>query len=217
MLDDIQDGSQLRRGKPSTHTIFGLGQTINSSSYKICEALEEVLKLNSLECVHIVIEESKALYIGQSLDLHWSTNLEVPSVEDYIKVLDASKCLRYLGIADCQEGYADTDKKPADSSPCLGDSWRPLPPWYTNPDWPLSQQHSAEPTLYVMTTKTLHQRNTRRQKDSVKTSTKESIRFPSSTCCTRYRATNAACYITCSRSDDSKGPWASSRSEWCWK
>jgi len=98
MLDDIQDGSQLRRGKPSTHTIFGLGQTINSSSYKICEALEEVLKLNSLECVHIVIEESKALYIGQSLDLHWSTNLEVPSVEDYIKVLDASKCLPCFSV-----------------------------------------------------------------------------------------------------------------------
>ncbi len=91
MLDDIQDGSMLRRGRPATHTIFGVGQTINSSSYKICEALEEVLKLMSLECVQIVIEESKALYIGQSLDLHWTTNLECPSIEEYIKVLDASK------------------------------------------------------------------------------------------------------------------------------
>jgi geranylgeranyl pyrophosphate synthase len=91
MLDDIQDGSMLRRGRPATHTIFGVGQTINSSSYKICEALEEVLKLKSLECVQIVIEESKALYIGQSLDLHWTTNLECPSIKEYIKVLDASK------------------------------------------------------------------------------------------------------------------------------
>lgn len=55
MLDDMQDSSPLRRGKPSTHTIFGLSQTINSSSYKIAEALEEVLKLNSMECVRIVI------------------------------------------------------------------------------------------------------------------------------------------------------------------
>lgn len=55
MLDDIQDSSPLRRGKPATHTIFGLAQTINSSSYKISEALEEVLKLENMECVRIVI------------------------------------------------------------------------------------------------------------------------------------------------------------------
>ena len=55
MLDDMQDSSPLRRGKPATHTVFGFAQTINSSSYKIAEALEEVLKLNSMECMRIVI------------------------------------------------------------------------------------------------------------------------------------------------------------------
>ena len=55
MLDDIQDSSSLRRGKPSTHTIFGLPQTLNSSSYKIAEALEEVLKLDNVNCMRVVI------------------------------------------------------------------------------------------------------------------------------------------------------------------
>ena len=57
MLDDIQDSSSLRRGKPSTHTIFGLPQTINSSSYKIAEALQQVLKLDDMNCMRIVIGE----------------------------------------------------------------------------------------------------------------------------------------------------------------
>lgn len=91
MLDDIQDGSPLRRGKPATHTIFGQAQTINSSSYKICEAIEETLRLNSLDCVRIVAEDSRNLYISQSLDLHWTNNLICPSVEEYFKVLDDSR------------------------------------------------------------------------------------------------------------------------------
>ncbi|KAK3360921.1 geranylgeranyl pyrophosphate synthase [Lasiosphaeria ovina] len=82
MLDDIQDSSSLRRGKPATHTVFGLEQTVNSSSYKIAEALEEVLKLDSLECFRIVTEELKNLYIGQSLDLYLTSNLVCPTVED---------------------------------------------------------------------------------------------------------------------------------------
>ncbi len=55
MLDDIQDGSSLRRGKPSTHTIFGVGQTINSSSYVIVEVMEEALALRNAECVAILL------------------------------------------------------------------------------------------------------------------------------------------------------------------
>jgi geranylgeranyl pyrophosphate synthase len=90
MLDDLQDGSLLRRGKPATHTIFGTGQTVNSASYKICEALQEVLKLDSIECVRIVVEDSKALYVGQSLDLHWTTNLVRPTLEQYLAALDKS-------------------------------------------------------------------------------------------------------------------------------
>jgi len=88
MLDDIQDSSSLRRGKPSTHTIFGLPQTLNSSSYKIAEALDEVLKLDNMNCMRVLIEESKDLYIGQSLDLHWTGNLVCPSVGEYLRSLD---------------------------------------------------------------------------------------------------------------------------------
>jgi hypothetical protein len=38
-LDDIQDGSVLRRGRPVAHQIFGVGQTINTATYLMNEAL----------------------------------------------------------------------------------------------------------------------------------------------------------------------------------
>lgn len=39
-LDDIQDGSPLRRGQPAAHTLFGEAQTINSANLAIIEAIK---------------------------------------------------------------------------------------------------------------------------------------------------------------------------------
>lgn len=88
MLDDLEDGSQLRRGKPATHTVFGAGQTINAANYQILRALEEAQKLGGTESLAIYSEELKSLYIGQSLDLHWTSNLICPSVEEYLDMVE---------------------------------------------------------------------------------------------------------------------------------
>lgn len=53
MLDDIQDSSQLRRGKPAVHLVFGPMQTINSAGYRFLAALAEVRKLGSERCIDI--------------------------------------------------------------------------------------------------------------------------------------------------------------------
>ena len=39
-LDDIQDNSPMRRGFPSTHSVFGVGQTINAATYMYTKGLE---------------------------------------------------------------------------------------------------------------------------------------------------------------------------------
>ena len=49
----MEDSSPLRRGRPSTHTVFGPAQTINSADYLFVEALNEVRKLNDPKCVNI--------------------------------------------------------------------------------------------------------------------------------------------------------------------
>ncbi|MCJ1461492.1 hypothetical protein MMC07_000089 [Pseudocyphellaria aurata] len=89
MLDDIEDNSPLRRGRPSTHVVFGSAQTINSADYLFVNALNTIKKLDSIPCLNIFIEELRLLYIGQSFDLYWTHNVICPSVEDYLKMVDS--------------------------------------------------------------------------------------------------------------------------------
>ena len=57
-LDDVEDSSQLRRGRPSTHVIFGFAQTINSADFLFVEALNKVKELGNPECLNIFAGES---------------------------------------------------------------------------------------------------------------------------------------------------------------
>ncbi|KAL1876932.1 hypothetical protein Daus18300_002538 [Diaporthe australafricana] len=53
MLDDVEDGSVLRRAQPTTHTVFGPAQTINSAGHQIILAMKEVRKLGNGKCLDI--------------------------------------------------------------------------------------------------------------------------------------------------------------------
>ena len=46
-IDDVEDGSTLRRGFPVAHSIFGVPQTINSANYIYFCALRELERLNN--------------------------------------------------------------------------------------------------------------------------------------------------------------------------
>jgi len=45
-LDDIQDNSPMRRGSPSTHSVFGVSQTINTATYMYTKGLEAATALS---------------------------------------------------------------------------------------------------------------------------------------------------------------------------
>ncbi|KAJ9306175.1 hypothetical protein DTO217A2_4291 [Paecilomyces variotii] len=88
MLDDIEDGSPLRRGKPSTHSIYGTAQTINSATYQYTEATGLAAELSNPACLRIFVEEVQQLYVGQSYDLYWTHNILCPSMSEYLKMVD---------------------------------------------------------------------------------------------------------------------------------
>ncbi|KAI1413293.1 geranylgeranyl pyrophosphate synthase [Hypoxylon sp. FL1857] len=88
MLDDVQDGSNSRRGKPATHTVFGLAQTGNSAGYEIVEAISEARKLNDEGCLRIVLDELSKMYLGQGYDVYWTSNIVCPPLEQYLKMVD---------------------------------------------------------------------------------------------------------------------------------
>ncbi|KAI2484278.1 Geranylgeranyl pyrophosphate synthase/Polyprenyl synthetase [Pyrenophora tritici-repentis] len=86
MLDDIEDGSSLRRGQPATHTVFGTAQTINSGCWEILNAVQETQQLG-LKAVKIVLEELSELHIGQSYDLYWTEHSRCPSEDEYLEMV----------------------------------------------------------------------------------------------------------------------------------
>ncbi|KAI4092168.1 MAG: hypothetical protein LQ344_003651 [Seirophora lacunosa] len=88
MLDDIEDGSNLRRGMPSAHVVYGESQTINSASYVQTRAFAEAARLSNPHALSILCEELENLYTGQSLDLFWKFHIHCPSEKEYLEMVD---------------------------------------------------------------------------------------------------------------------------------
>lgn len=57
MLDDVEDGSNSRRGWPATHLVFGVAQTINSAGFHIIQAVEAVRALEDPACMDVFLCE----------------------------------------------------------------------------------------------------------------------------------------------------------------
>ncbi|KAL4725320.1 geranylgeranyl pyrophosphate synthetase [Fusarium chlamydosporum] len=87
LIDDVQDSSELRRGFPVAHNIFGVAQTINSANYVYFVALQELHKLNNPELITIFSDELVNLHRGQGMDLFWRDTLTCPTEEDYLEMV----------------------------------------------------------------------------------------------------------------------------------
>ncbi|KAH7356174.1 geranylgeranyl diphosphate synthase [Pyrenochaeta sp. MPI-SDFR-AT-0127] len=83
LVDDIQDDSPLRRGRPAAHTIYGTPQTINSANYMYFEALKELQGLKDSSTISIFTEELLQLHLGQGMDLYWRDMLQCPTEAEY--------------------------------------------------------------------------------------------------------------------------------------
>jgi len=103
LIDDIEDNSQLRRGIPVAHKIYGVPQTINSANYVYFLAFQEILTLKTQghmtddvqdrlysesDMDRIVTTELLNLHRGQGLDLLWRDSLQCPTEEEYIAMVN---------------------------------------------------------------------------------------------------------------------------------
>ncbi|RYP33119.1 hypothetical protein DL767_004904 [Monosporascus sp. MG133] len=88
LVDDIQDNSTLRRGRPVAHSVFGVAQTINSANFVYFLALAELQKLrHPKEAMEIFTTEMLALHRGQGMDLFWRDTLSCPTEDDYLEMV----------------------------------------------------------------------------------------------------------------------------------
>jgi geranylgeranyl diphosphate synthase type I len=82
MIDDIEDNSELRRGKPCTHRLFGLDVAINAgnSMYYLplmtLEKHRDALGADKLSRIYaIYVREMINISLGQAMDIAWHRGL----------------------------------------------------------------------------------------------------------------------------------------------
>eukprot|EP00108_Taenia_solium_P012076 TsM_000142700 transcript=TsM_000142700 gene=TsM_000142700 len=83
VIDDIEDSSDRRRGKPAAHMLFGVPLSINAANYAYFIALEKALTLEHPDVPKIFAKQMVNLHRGQGLDIYWRCSLNCPSEEEY--------------------------------------------------------------------------------------------------------------------------------------
>jgi octaprenyl-diphosphate synthase len=89
IIDDIEDQSDLRRGKPATHITHGIDLSINAGSmlfFLPTVALDEapISDVKRLLIYQIYAKYMRKIHMGQGMDIVWHHDIEgIPSIESY--------------------------------------------------------------------------------------------------------------------------------------
>lgn len=95
IADDIEDASQLRRGKPCSHKIFGLDIAVNVSDALFFLPMLVLLRNKDLipperanKIYEIFVQEMTSLSFGQAIDIAWHKDLVSHEVteEQYLQM-----------------------------------------------------------------------------------------------------------------------------------
>lgn len=92
IIDDIQDNSKLRRGKPTIHESYGISLAINLGNflYFLPQLAIKHSKLpdnQKRKMYDLITEEMTKIHIGQGMDILWSQNHDYSiSIDDYLQM-----------------------------------------------------------------------------------------------------------------------------------
>lgn len=88
IVDDIEDSSLLRRGKPALHTLIGEDLAINAGNYLYfshSRLLKDVTAEQRAKALSLITVEMEKLHLGQALDILWhSAASRIPSEKEYL-------------------------------------------------------------------------------------------------------------------------------------
>mmetsp|Transcript_20262 Transcript_20262/g.37825 ORF Transcript_20262/g.37825 Transcript_20262/m.37825 type:complete len:354 (+) Transcript_20262:432-1493(+) len=93
VLDDVEDNSTVRRGKPCLHLIHGEASAVNIGKYMFFlpyslirhSNFPEQVKQKMLKAVTL---EMTRLELGQGLDIQWASKNIMPSLENYLLMIE---------------------------------------------------------------------------------------------------------------------------------
>jgi hypothetical protein len=78
----------------------------------LIDVMDEVRNLDDPQCMGILIDELRNLFVGQSFDLHWTRQSECPSEEGYLEIVSQSMLtpdyLSDLTLLDANTPFLET-------------------------------------------------------------------------------------------------------------
>jgi len=96
IIDDIEDASELRRGKPCTYKVFGLDIAINAGNamyylplLPMVEKRAEISPETLRNVYEVYVQEMISLSLGQAMDIAWHrgiANADELGEEDYLQM-----------------------------------------------------------------------------------------------------------------------------------
>ncbi|KAJ3807380.1 terpenoid synthase [Lentinula aff. lateritia] len=98
LFDDIEDGSELRRGQPVANKVYGVPQTVNAASYIVIKVYKNALELRGImkdagsikagsSPEEIITEELLNAHRGQGMDILWRDHVKCPTEDEYIEMI----------------------------------------------------------------------------------------------------------------------------------
>ena len=90
VIDDIQDDSHLRRNEPCAHIVYGIASSINASYLCIFKILRDINKRSDFneKIKNKIIEYLYNAHIGQGLDIYYTEQKIIPSMEKYEELME---------------------------------------------------------------------------------------------------------------------------------
>jgi len=132
MIDDIEDASELRRGKPCTYRIYGLDIAINAGNAMYYLPLlpliknREKLSPEKLAKVYeIYVEEMISLSLGQAMDIAWHkglANADKLDEENYLQMCAYKTGTLARMAAKMAAVLADADEELVEKLGCFAES-----------------------------------------------------------------------------------------------
>jgi len=118
LIDDIEDNSNLRRGVPVAHHIFGTPSVINCANYVYFLALEKCHALQNSKAMQVFVKECLNLHRGQGQDILWRDTGKCPTEAQYCAmVIDKTGGLFRLAVG-LMQAFA-TQQTETDFSPLV--------------------------------------------------------------------------------------------------
>lgn len=93
IVDDVQDGGELRRGGPAIHQMFGRDVALNAGNACYFTPLKIISRnpgdlspTKRLQLFEMLMEELNRIHLGQGMDIHWHNHFCGVSEDEYFEM-----------------------------------------------------------------------------------------------------------------------------------